>query len=100
MVLLGKWCWRMLVDRGGLWYRVLVACYGERNGRLEVRARSVYTWWREVAKIRDKGGGGGGEWFDKCIGRKVGNWEEGWVGRMEGMHCSGIVCSGRGRMSC
>jgi len=23
--LLGKWCWRMLVERGGLWYRVLVA---------------------------------------------------------------------------
>ncbi|MCI66053.1 putative non-LTR retroelement reverse transcriptase related, partial [Trifolium medium] len=21
--LLGKWCWRMLVDRGGLWFRVL-----------------------------------------------------------------------------
>jgi len=32
--LLGKWCWRMLVDRGGFWYRVLVACYGEVGGRL------------------------------------------------------------------
>lgn len=28
LALLGKWCWRMLVDRGGLWYRVLVARYG------------------------------------------------------------------------
>jgi hypothetical protein len=36
--LLGKWCWRMLVDRGGLWYRVLVARYGELGGRLEVGA--------------------------------------------------------------
>ena len=34
--LLGKWCWRMLVDRGGFWYRVLVARYGEEAGRLEV----------------------------------------------------------------
>jgi len=32
--LLGKWCWRMLVDRSGLWYRVLIACYGEVGGRL------------------------------------------------------------------
>jgi hypothetical protein len=51
--LLGKWCWRMLVDRGGLWYRVLVARYGEKFGRLEVGGRSVSPWWREVAKIRD-----------------------------------------------
>jgi len=32
--LLGKWCWRMLVDRGDFWYRVLVARYGEVGGRL------------------------------------------------------------------
>jgi hypothetical protein len=32
--LLGKWCWRMLVDRGGLWYTVLAAMYGEERGRL------------------------------------------------------------------
>jgi len=32
IALLGKWCWRMLVDRGGFWYRVLVARYGEVAG--------------------------------------------------------------------
>jgi hypothetical protein len=31
--LLGKWCWRMLVDNLGLWYRVLVSRYGELLGR-------------------------------------------------------------------
>jgi len=25
--LLGKWCWRMLVDNEGLWYQVLKARY-------------------------------------------------------------------------
>jgi len=30
--LLGKWCWRMLVDKEGLWYRVLQARYGEEGG--------------------------------------------------------------------
>jgi len=32
VALLGKWCWRMLFDKEGLWYRVLVACYGEEDG--------------------------------------------------------------------
>ena len=32
---LGKWCWRMLVDRNGLSYRVLVARYGEEDGVLK-----------------------------------------------------------------
>ena len=26
--LLGKWCWRMVVERVGLWYRVLPSSYG------------------------------------------------------------------------
>lgn len=42
--LLGKWCWRMLVDRGGFWYRVLVVRYGEEAGRLEVGGRSTSSW--------------------------------------------------------
>jgi hypothetical protein len=38
------------VDTGGLWYRVLVARYGEVNGRLKVGGWSDSSWWREVAK--------------------------------------------------
>lgn len=34
LAMLEEWCWRMLVDRGGFWYRVLVARYGEEAGRL------------------------------------------------------------------
>jgi len=41
------------MDRDGFWYRVLVARYGEEAGRLEVGGRSVSSWWREIAKIRD-----------------------------------------------
>jgi hypothetical protein len=72
LALLGKWCWRLLVDRGGLWYRVLVARYGEEAGRLAVGGRSVSTWWRELAKIRDGVGSEGGSWFADRVASKVG----------------------------
>lgn len=29
--LLGKWTWRMLEDRGSLWYNMLCAKYGEEG---------------------------------------------------------------------
>ena len=71
--LLGKWCWRLLVDRGGFWYKVLVARYGEEVGRLEVRGRSVSPWWREIAKIRDGVGESGGGWFPSSMVRLMGD---------------------------
>jgi len=36
IAMLGKWCWRLLVDRGSMWYRVLAARYPEEDGSLEV----------------------------------------------------------------
>jgi len=32
--LLGKWCWRLLVEKESLWYRVLSVRYGKEGGRL------------------------------------------------------------------
>jgi hypothetical protein len=63
----------MLVDRGGLWYKVLVARYGE-EARLMVGGRNGSLWWHEVAKIRDGVGVEGGGWFEEC--REKG-WERG-----------------------
>ncbi|CAJ2657308.1 unnamed protein product [Trifolium pratense] len=61
--LLGKWCWRMLVDREGLWFRVLAARYGIEGGRLRDGGRRGSSWWREIARIRDGGSETGGSWF-------------------------------------
>ena len=86
VALLGKWCWRLLMDRDGLWCRVLVARYGEVGGRLEAGGRSVSSWWREVRRIRDGEGDIGGGWFGDSVRRKVGDgaatlfWSHRWLG--------------------
>ncbi|KEH17411.1 hypothetical protein MTR_0017s0190 [Medicago truncatula] len=41
-LLAGKWCWRLLVERSSLWYRVLVARYGEEDERLECVPHACY----------------------------------------------------------
>jgi len=63
----------MLIDRGGFWYRVLAARYGEEVGRLEVGGQSASFWWREVARIRDGVGAVGEGWFAERVSRKVGD---------------------------
>ncbi|PNX61407.1 receptor-like kinase, partial [Trifolium pratense] len=63
LALLGKWCWRLLVDREGLWFRVLAGRYRVERGRLCEGGARGSTWWRELARIRDGGGEAGRGWF-------------------------------------
>ncbi|GAU22997.1 hypothetical protein TSUD_98260 [Trifolium subterraneum] len=87
MALLGKWCWRLLVNKSGLWYRVLAARYGEEVGRLREGGRTGSAWWREIVRIRDEEGDVGERgWFAASIERRVGNgvdtffWTDPWLG--------------------
>ncbi|GAU51777.1 hypothetical protein TSUD_415630, partial [Trifolium subterraneum] len=81
----GKWCWRMLVDREGLWFRVLAARYGVERGSLCAGGTRGSSWWREVAHIRGGGGEANGGWFGGHISRQVGDgsdtffWTDPWV---------------------
>ncbi|KAK2430956.1 hypothetical protein QL285_029238 [Trifolium repens] len=61
----------MLVDRGGLWFRVLVARDGMEQGRLREGGRMGSAWWREIVRIRDGVGGIRDAWFRECVSRKV-----------------------------
>jgi hypothetical protein len=84
--LLGKWCWRMLTDKDGLWYRVLKARYGEVGGRLQEGGNQSSLWWRMVCRVRDGVGEGVGHWFDDNVRRVVGDgrgtlfWYDNWIG--------------------
>jgi hypothetical protein len=71
--LLGKWCWKTLVDRGGLWYRVLAARYGVERGCLRESGRRGSSWWREIVRIREGVGEIRGGWFRESILKKVGD---------------------------
>ncbi|CAJ2658361.1 unnamed protein product [Trifolium pratense] len=85
LALLGKWCWRLLVDREGLWYRVLVARYGVEGGRLREGGQRGSVWWRELARIREGVGESGGSWFGEHVLRRVGDgsdtlfWTDPWL---------------------
>ncbi|XP_039687884.1 uncharacterized protein [Medicago truncatula] len=46
--LLGKWCWRLVSEREGLWYSVLKARYGESRERIKDRDRRGSQWWRAI----------------------------------------------------
>jgi len=84
--LLGKWCWRLLVDKERLWYRVLKARYGEEGGRLKEGGNHCSLWWRRMCEVRCGAGSGVGNWFDSNIRRVVGDgrdtlfWFDHWVG--------------------
>ncbi|GAU10825.1 hypothetical protein TSUD_424490, partial [Trifolium subterraneum] len=81
----GKWCWRLLVDREGMWFRVLAARYGVAGGRLQNGGQRGSSWWKEIARIRE-GGELGGSWFEEHVSKRVGDgadtffWTDAWVG--------------------
>jgi len=51
IALLGKWCWRCLVDRERLWFKVVLPRYGEKKGWLKEGGRDESSWCREVMRI-------------------------------------------------
>jgi len=75
-----------LVDKEGLWYRVLKARYGEVGGKIQGGGREVSGWWRMMCKVREGVGLGVGNWFNDNIRRVVGNgsgtffWTDNWMG--------------------
>ena len=54
--LLGKWCWRLMVDKEGLWYHVLRARYSEVGGRIREGGRNDSRWWQMICSVGDGGG--------------------------------------------
>jgi len=77
--LLGR-CWRLLVDRNSLWFRVLLARYGGVGSHLLEGGRNASSWRRVISTFRRE------KWFSGHVSRVVGNgklamfWSDVWVG--------------------
>ncbi|PNX79430.1 cysteine-rich receptor-like protein kinase, partial [Trifolium pratense] len=56
-----------------VWFRVLATQYGVEGGKLRDGGRNGSLWWREIASIRDGGGGSGGSWFGDLVVRRMGD---------------------------
>ncbi|XP_045815654.1 uncharacterized protein LOC123908955 [Trifolium pratense] len=75
----------MLVDREGLWFRVLTARYGVEDGRLCEGGQRGSVWWRDIVRIREGEGELGGTWFGEHVVRRVGDgsdtlfWTDPWL---------------------
>jgi len=44
--LLGRWCWRMVTNRDGLWFKVLSVRYWVEGGRLREGGSTGSVWWQ------------------------------------------------------
>jgi hypothetical protein len=49
--LVGKWWWRSLVANEGLWYKTLVAKYGEEEGMPKKDGGLTLVWWKDLWSV-------------------------------------------------
>ncbi|CAL0303331.1 unnamed protein product [Lupinus luteus] len=91
--LLGKWGWRLLVEKNALWDRVLYSIYGPRFGREGGFPSSKCFvsgswWWRDLGDLGSRRIGVDSGWFSSHSRREVGEggsigfWSDLWVGEV------------------
>ncbi|GKU95921.1 hypothetical protein SLEP1_g9218 [Rubroshorea leprosula] len=89
MALLGKWRWRLMVEKEALWNRVVEAKYGihkEKDWEGKNVKHSCSSWWKAVWKL-DKEVGNKKGWVYKGLVKSVGEgndtlfWKEKWCGK-------------------
>ena len=84
--LMGKWVWRVLEERDGLWSLVLRAKYGEECGRVRFAEGVGSIWRRHLNQIRLGIGLADATWLVDNIVRQVGDgsttlfWVDPWLG--------------------
>ncbi|GAU50741.1 hypothetical protein TSUD_99110 [Trifolium subterraneum] len=75
--LLGKWCWRLLQEPESLWFKVLAAKYGTRDGQVDIGGFRASNWWKVINSIRFGIDLGSGTWFGDNVVDSTDVWE--WI---------------------
>lgn len=57
MDLIGKWMWRMRVEKEKLWYKVLKYKYGKDDGKIKTKDRNASRWTKDLEKVEISRGG-------------------------------------------
>lgn len=75
--LLGKWRWRLLVDKDACWHKIIASRYGEpspKSNALIWNPKNSSTWWGDLNAI-ESNRGDLSNWFSKDVRRRIGNGE-------------------------
>ncbi|KAK2449929.1 hypothetical protein QL285_009079 [Trifolium repens] len=88
LALLAKWRWRLLMEHGSLWKRVLGAKYGDVGGHILSLGRGykLSLWWKDLVGLGVVSGVGG-DWVQEVFAKELGNgsgtkfWTDTWIGR-------------------
>jgi hypothetical protein len=63
MALIGKRRWRLMEEHESLWYKVLVARFGEEGRILRVDGEGGTMWWNNLININQGVGASVGRWI-------------------------------------
>ncbi|GAU27309.1 hypothetical protein TSUD_05350 [Trifolium subterraneum] len=64
--------WRLLHETGSLWFNVLAAKYGMRDGQVDMGGSRASNWWKDIIGIRFGTDGGIKSWFVDNVVKMVG----------------------------
>ncbi|PNY03332.1 cysteine-rich receptor-like protein kinase, partial [Trifolium pratense] len=72
-------------DSDGLWFKVLIAKYGLKNGQIDSGGSRASNWWKVIHRSWYETDIGEGKWFSDNIFKRFGDgektlfWKDSWV---------------------
>lgn len=85
LALLGKWLWRLRIEKTDLWYKVLVGRYGGVDGQVDASGQKGSRWWRDICSLEKPSADLQERWFSDAVCRKLGDggdtcfWYDPWI---------------------
>lgn len=49
--LLGKWVWKVTIERNEIWFEALLNIYRLENGIMSLESNGVSSWWKNICQL-------------------------------------------------